>query len=224
MSDRDLAAAVGVAGVLAGLAGIAGFAIPGLNASFVFVTLVGVLAGVQGLRYALYRRDVDPAATETGDPERRHRVPAPGDELDRGAGRSDRGVGRRGRDRFGSRRRDRRTRNRRQGWGWPRSRPRTLRRRVRVAVVETIRLREHCSTEAAERLVASGAWTDDPVAARFLGADATVPLATRLKLHFARRDAYRSRAARALDALDSLRESDDSALTNGEPADQEVRQ
>jgi hypothetical protein len=205
VSGRDLPAAVGVTVVLAGLAGLAGFAVPGVNASFVFVVLVGVLAGIQGIRYALSRLEVDPVATDTGDPERRNAVPAPGDKLIRGGDLLDRRESRSGRHR------DRR--NVRHVRGWPRRRPRTLRHRVRRVVIETLTLREHCSVGRAERLVATGAWTDDPVAARFLGADVSLPISTRLRLRFSRQNSYQRRAARTLDALDALRDGGGSLPT-----------
>jgi hypothetical protein len=214
---RSLTAAVGVAVVLAGLAGLAGFVLPGLNASFVFVALVGGLAGIQGLRYVLARRHAEAVATETGEPERRLAVPAPGDDLiPSGSAASRR------RTRTDSReRRVERRRARSRSEGWPRPRPRPLHRRIRQAVIETVRLREHCSTARATNLVATGAWTDDPVAARFLGADVAIPFSTRLRLRFSRRNAYRYRVARTLDALDALRGEDETVPTDTETVESE---
>ncbi|WP_203229090.1 DUF7269 family protein [Halobellus captivus] len=217
MSERDLPAIVGTAGVLVGLAGFAGFVVPGVSASFAFVALVGVIAGVQGVRYALGRREVTTVETETGDPERRHRVPAPGDDAWRKAtrtgGRIRRGhLGRRGRSaRHGSGRDGRRSAN---VTRWRRRPPRTMRRRVRDAVVETIRLREHCSIEDAERLIETGAWTDDPVAAGYLGADVALSLETRVRLLLAR-NAYQARTRRAVDALEALMAHEGSIVADG---------
>jgi hypothetical protein len=197
VNGSDALVALGVLGILLGIAGFAGFVVPGLNASFTFVGLVGVLVAVQGLRYLVRRSEVESVATDPGDPERRYRVPAPGDDIRGHAGRSS-GRTRRRNVRRGQNRRGRRL-------------PRTLRRRIEAAVVETIRLREHCSIEAAERHVDEGTWTDDPIAARYLGADVPLPLSLRLRRIVARRS-RRKRAARTLDALETLR-NDGSAVT-----------
>jgi hypothetical protein len=200
VSDGDLLAAAGAGAVLAGLAGLAGVVVPGLNASFAFVVLVGVLAGVQGIRYVLGRREATLVETETGEPESRYRVPAPGDDEWRTA------------TRRSPRRSSRRGRNRSSGpVGFGRRHPRTLRQRVRDIAVESIRLREHCSVERAERAVDTGRWTDDPVAARFLGADVPLPLSTRLRFVVSR-TAYLDRARRTLDAVESLDAREGSVL------------
>ncbi|MFA1610315.1 DUF7269 family protein [Halobellus rubicundus] len=196
MTDGDLLVGVGAAVVLLGIAGFAGLVVPGLNASFVFVVLVGLLAGVQGLRYLVRRSGADRVATDPGEPERRYRVPAPGDEIRGHAGYDgDRGRPRRRADvRRGSTRRRRRP-------------PRTLRRRIEEAAVETICLCDHCSVETARRRIDEGTWTDDPVAARYLGADVDLPLSTRIRRTVTRRS-RRDAAERALDALEALREGD----------------
>lgn len=193
MNESDGLTALGGLGVLLGIAGFAGFVIPGLNASFVFVALVGVLAGVQGARYLIRRSGLDYTATDPDDPERRYEVPAPGDEI-RGhdgytGGRGHTGT-RRPRSRTGRRRR--------------RRLPRTLRRRIEEATTETIRLREHCAAAEAERRIEAGTWTDDPIAARYLGADVPLPLSTRVRRFLARQQ-RQARAASALDALEALR-------------------
>jgi hypothetical protein len=197
VNGSDTLVALGVLGVLLGIAGFAGFVVPGLNASFAFVALVGVLVAVQGLRYLVRRSEVESVATDPGDPERRYRVPAPGDDIRSHAGRS---IGRTRRQNV------RRGRNRR-----GRRLPRTLRRRIEAVVVESIHLREHCSIEAAGRRVDEGTWTDDPIAARYLGADVALPLSLRLRRIVAP-PSHRERAARTLDTLDTLR-TDGSAVT-----------
>lgn len=207
MNESDVLTALGGLGVLLGIAGFAGVLIPGLNASFVFVALVGVLAGVQGARYLIRRSGLDYAATDPGDPERRYQVPVPGDEI-RGHDGYRSGRGRAGRRRSGSGRR-RRGRV-----------PRTLRRRIEAATVETIRLREHCSAAEAERRIEAGTWTDDPIAARYLGADVPLSLSTRVRRLLAR-SPRQAQAARALDALEALRNesAERAAMGSGGTAD-----
>ncbi|MFD1597697.1 DUF7269 family protein [Halobellus rarus] len=206
MSDYAFLAVVGAGAVLLGLAGLAGVVVPGVSASFAFVVLVGIIAGIQGLRYALGRREVNVVETETGTPESRYRVPAPGDDDWRTAShRGPRPSTRRGRDRS--------TRTA----GFSRRHPRTLRQRIRDVAVETIGLREHCSAERAERVLDTGDWTDDPVAARFLGADVPVSLSTRLRFVFSR-SSYLARALRTLDAVEALDAREGSVL----PADRDA--
>jgi hypothetical protein len=176
-----LATAVGVVSVLLGFAGLAGVVVPGLNATYAFVLAVGVLAAVLGLRYALARRGTDQFATSFGDPESRYRVAAPGDDVDESMA----APGEWGRG------------------GSP------VRPRIRDAVVRTLTLRENCSVEAAEERIEAGTWTDDPIAARYLGADVPVSLSTRLR--FLVRDRSRSaRAARTIAAVERLRRETDS--------------
>lgn len=182
MNTSDLTAAVGGLCVVAGLAGLAGYAVPGLNATYVFVTLVGVVAGVQGLRYALRRRKVTVLETETGDTERRYRVPVPGDDVDRELSPSG-------------------------GWRGGRGSS-TVRERIREAALRTLVLRDNCTEAEAEARLDEGSWTDDPVAARYLGADVSVPLRTRLRL-VVRGRASTIRASRAISAIERLRDEGD---------------
>lgn len=182
MNASDLVAAIGGLCVVAGLASLAGYAVPGLSATYVFVTFVGVVAGVQGLRYALRRRKVTVFETETGDAERRYRVPVPGDDADRELALPGGWRGRRGSS--------------------------TVRERVREAAVRTLVLRDNCTEAEAEARIEEGTWTDDPVAARYLGADASVPLRTRLRLAV-RGDVSTVRARRAVAAVGRLRDEGD---------------
>lgn len=182
MNASDLTAAAGGLCVALGLASLVGYAVPGLNATYVFVTFVGVLAGIQGLRYALRRRKVTVHETETGDSERRYRVPVPGDDADRELALPGEWRGRRGSS--------------------------TVRERVRETAVRTLVLRNNCTEAEAEARIEAGTWTDDPVAARYLGADASVPLRTRLRLAV-RGDAATVRAGRAVAAVGRLRDEGD---------------
>jgi hypothetical protein len=176
-----LTAAVGVVAVLGGVAGLAGFVVPGLSATFVFVIVVGVVAGVQGLRYALGRRHVDYRATDTGDPELRYRVPTPGDDVDR---------------RLSER-------------GWRASNVTELKTRLREAAVETLVLHDNCSTDRAERHLEEGTWTSDPVAARYLGADVPLSLVDRVRLVVRGQSSTSARAARTIAAIEAVHDSDD---------------
>lgn len=181
MNTDEVAAAVGVLAVLGGVAGLAGFVVPGLSATFVFVLVVGILTGVQGLRYALGRRHVDYRATDTGDPELRYRVPTPGDDVDRRL--SDR--------------------------SWRVRGAAKLRARLREVAVETLVRHDNCSTERAERRVDEGTWTTDPVAARYLGADVPLSLVDRVQLLVRRQSSTPARVARTIAAIESVREGED---------------
>lgn len=189
MNVSDLMAAVGGLCVVFGLAALAGYAVPGLNATYLFVTFVGVVAGVQGLRYALRRRTVTVLETETGDTERRYRVPVPGDDVDRELARPD-------------------------GWRGNRGSA-AVRERIREAAVRTLVLRDNCTEAEAEARLEEGSWTDDPVAARYLGADASVPLRTRLRL-VVRGGVSTTRANRAVAAVGRLRDETRRARREGE--------
>lgn len=82
---------------------------------------------------------------------------------------------------------------------------RGLTRRVVAALVE----RRELSEDAAETAVDDGSWTDDPVAAAYLG-DETVrfPLRVRLRSWFGGEDRTELSARRTVDALERLREGD----------------
>jgi hypothetical protein len=178
-----------VVGVVATLFGIAVVVRRGLAASlsldYLFVTLVGLLAVVQGVRLANARRGTDRYAADTGDPERRFSVPVPGDELAddlRGLGPlSPHGVEHRKR----------------------------AREMLHDAAIETLVTQTDRSSEAAEAAVADGSWTDDPVAARFLSRDAPqVPLSTRFRGMASRESGFARGARRTVDALVAVQEVD----------------
>lgn len=194
MNASDLMGAIGGLCVVFGLASLAGYAVPGLNATYLFVTFVGVIAGVQGLRHALGRRNVTVLETETGDSERRYRVPVPGGDVDRELSFSGGWRGRRGSS--------------------------TVRVRIREAAVRTLVLRDNCTEAEAEARIDVGTWTDDPVAAQYLGADASVPLRTRLRLAVRGNDPA-VRATRAVAAVERLRAESDRRPESapGEPVD-----
>jgi hypothetical protein len=147
---RRLPAAAGVLAVCGGLAVVLTGAAGPFSLNDVFVTLVGLLALVQGLRYANDRRRTEFHAAVTDDPERRWHAPVPGTEFDEVLA----GIS-----------------------GFPRPNVRDrVRDRIREAAVETVAAREGVPEPRAAAMLESGAWTDDPAAAVFLGAEEDVPL------------------------------------------------
>lgn len=177
---RELAA-VGVVTVLAGLFVSFQQAYAGLiPATWAFVLLVAVLAGVQTVSSVFARRRAPIRETETGDPERRYEAPVPGDDL----GETLRYA--RNRSRAGDRPRDR------------------IRRRVGDAAVEAVVAAEGCAESEARDRVRTGEWTDDPIAAWFLGDEVGLPPAERVRLlasaPFSQFEAAFDRTVRAVDA------------------------
>lgn len=144
---RRLTLALGVLAALTGLASAVTGSAFGFGLDYLFVTLVGLLAVVQGLRYAGARRSADFEFTETGDPELRHEVPTPGEEFDAGLAAS-------------------------QGWSYRSMRERDeIENRLREAAVESLVTHRGVSREEAERLVDEGEWVDDPEAADVLATE-----------------------------------------------------
>lgn len=74
-----------------------------------------------------------------------------------------------------------------------------VRRRIRERAVAVLRA-EGLAPEAVNRALSSGAWTDDPRAAAFLGSDVTLPVRTRIR-DWASGDAFGRRARAAVDAI-----------------------
>ena len=205
MSRPSAVTLVGALATLLGLAIVAGaVGVPfGLRASF--VTLVGLLAFVQGARYALVRRSTTLHATEVDDPERRHRVPVPGDDLDERLAVPS---------------------------GWYTGRVTTRQRvrdRLRAAAVETLVCRENCPESRAERLVDGGDWTADRVAAAFLAGDPPpLSLRRRLALFVRSESIFEHAAGRTIAAIVALQGgegavSGDAGATDGGDADDSGR-
>lgn len=178
-----LSAAIGALAVLVGLAvsfqqELAAL-VPG---SWVVVLLVAIVAGIQTVSAALSRRRTPLEEAETGDPERRYEAPVPGDELIETLRYA------RNRSRAGDRPRDR------------------IRERVADAAVAAVADAEGCSEEAARDRIRAGEWTDDAVAAWFLGEEVGLPANERARLlasaPFSQFEAAFDRAVRAVDAVE----------------------
>lgn len=172
-----------------GLAGL-------LQLNYAFVTLVGVLALVQGLRFANESRSVDRRAVETADVEERYRTPVPGDDVDElvsGAG----GV-----SRSSIKRR------------------REFHRRLADVARETLRARGDYAGGDVDEAIRGGTWTDDPVAAWFLGDQErlSTPTAVRVRRVLGSQAEFRFAATRTIAALSAVQageEPDPDAASRG---------
>lgn len=140
-----IAAAIGVIGALAGLTVVATGAVGPFDVTFDIALVVGLLAAVQGLRYAFERRRTEYEAFEVADPEDRYAAPVPGAGFDEtlatASGTSFRAAN---------------TRD-------------AVRDRLQGTALEVVAAARGVDEEAAADLLATGDWTDDPVAAAFLG-------------------------------------------------------
>jgi len=172
-------AVVGAGTVLAGFVvlferGLAGF----LDFNYTFVTLVGVLALVQGLRYAGERRSAERTSVDLGEPERRYVVGVPGEDLD---------------DRI--RRSVERTR------GGHRARERVRGRLRDVVTAELVATREYTPGEA-DDAVRDGTWTDDAAAAAFLSETLSMPVRETLRARLAGQSSFRFGLRRTIAELE----------------------
>jgi len=175
--DRRYAAALGVAATLFGLAAAVE---PGLafDLDGAVLTIAGVLAVVQGVRYLDRRRHADrSAAAPDGEPEARVEVPVPGAAFD------DDVVAARGWSPAGRHRR------------------RELRDRVRESAVETLYRHEGLDRSAAARAVETGEWTDDRAAAAFLSPEVGVPARARVRAVLRRESTFEYALGRAVAAV-----------------------
>ncbi|MFC7044840.1 hypothetical protein ACFQH6_04855 [Halobacteriaceae archaeon GCM10025711] len=137
------------AGVATAVIGLAVVVRPQLAASVgvarVFVAFIGAFAALQAVLDLVGRRRATFRQAETGDPEEGlERLPAPGDSVDEALRRASDGLGKSSH-----------------------VHRMAVEERLHGVAVEVVAHREHCSPEAAADLLASGEWTDDPVAAAF---------------------------------------------------------
>lgn len=174
-----------------------------------FVSLIGILALVQTLRFVQERRHGTVEYAETGDPELPTWTPAPGDDLARTlAGMT------------------------RSGIGWSRDRTQ-LRDRLADAAVRALTLAGSTEDTARER-VRQGSWTDDAYAAAFIGQpDRPAPtLREQLRYVFGSGSEYRRDVHRTVDAIGRVAgvefstgdDPDDRRDTDEESADRNATQ
>jgi hypothetical protein len=125
------------------------------------VTVVGLLALVQGLRIARARKASELQAAETPEVETVETMPTPGDDFDREVAELRTDL--------------RRSVIRKQA---------NFRETLEAAAVTAVADRENCSRDQARELIEAGTWTEDAHAAAFLGgADAPSPaLLERMKV------------------------------------------
>jgi hypothetical protein len=170
----SLAAAVGLVALVRPSV-VAGLSLPGA-----LVSLLGLLAIVQGARIAYGRYGADGPWENDPLPERRHVSTLPGESFDRTLTQAA-------------------DRSRRTGAGERRE----VRDRLRSAAVAALTRYEGLSEATARQRLADGGWTDDPVAAAFFARGAVSPrLRDRLRGLVA--GSYRVRATRAVDELSAL--------------------
>ncbi|KAB1192311.1 hypothetical protein GJR96_02175 [Haloferax sp. MBLA0076] len=175
---RSLALLVGVVATVGGLAIVAGISL-GIELTDVFLGVVAALATIQGLRYIQRRRGTQIRTTTTGDPEVRVEVPVPGTDFDSELLAATTRQGR---------------------WG---ARDR-LTDRLEQRAVRALVLRDGRTPEGASALVDTGGWTDDVVAARFLGADVPVPFSYRLRLLLSGQSRLVARVERTIAAIEDI--------------------
>jgi hypothetical protein len=169
-----LAAAVGLV-ALVRPAVVAGLSLPGA-----LVSLLGLVAVVQGARIAYGRYSADTPREDDPLPERRHVATLPGESFDRTLTQAA-------------------DRSRRTGAGERRE----VRDRLRPAAVTALTRYEGLSEATARQRLADGGWTDDPAAAAFFARGAVSPrLRDRLRGLVA--GSYRVRAVRAVDELSAI--------------------
>ncbi|SEK35261.1 DUF7269 family protein [Haloferax larsenii] len=178
ISRRSFAVLVGVAATVAGLAVVVGVRL-GLGLTDVFLALVAALATIQGLRYVQRRRETTVRTTQTSDPEVRVAVPVPGSDFD------DQLVA---------------ATSRRTRW----SARDNINDRLETAARRALILRDGRTPDEADTLIETGAWTDDVVAARFLGADIPISFRQRLRFFISGQTVLTSRVARTVDAIDRI--------------------
>ena len=173
----------GIAAVVLGFVAVLDRGVAGLfDLDYVFVTLVGILAGALGIYFLNLRREDPRELTAFDDPERRYRATVPGDDLD-------------GRiavlaleSRFRS----------------PRQR---IRDRLREAAVGALVAYAGYDRAAAVEAVEDGSWTDDPVAAGFLAENGSYPRRLRIRAFFGRVELSDVGARRCVEAISAVIEA-----------------
>lgn len=182
---RDVLASIGAIGVGMGFLFVVQ---PGLASALplprLTLVVIGLLAGVEGVRSIQVRRRSGIDGAEPPDPELGIETPAPGDEFDKHIARL----------------------STRRGWiGGDFDR---VENRLRTAAIGAVAAREGIPRHEARDRIADGTWTDDPVAAAFLGGPAVPepPLNERLRMMVSSTGRFERYAARTADAITALRE------------------
>lgn len=179
--DHPILTTIGVAAVGAGVLMVVNPGLAGLVGTGYFaVTMVGLLAMIQGLRVARARRETDIEGLQTPDVETVETMPTPGWEFDEQVATLNSGPRRES------------IRKRRQ-----------LREALEEEALAAVARAENCSRSEAEELLRAGTWTDDPHAATFLGgSDApSPPIRDRLRLAVSTQSVFQHRARRTADAV-----------------------
>ncbi|WP_254839306.1 DUF7269 family protein [Natronomonas marina] len=155
--------------------GLAGF----FQLDYLFVSAVGVLAVVFGLRYALAGRWATRWTAEIESPEPRYRSTVLGEEVETALGSGGQlGIGRRA----------------------------ELRRRLRDVAADVLVTYAGYDREGAETAVEEGTWTDDPVAAGYLAEPIDLPRRLQVRNLLRRRSMVRTCVERSLTAIEEVRE------------------
>ncbi|WP_435126987.1 DUF7269 family protein [Halobaculum sp. D14] len=182
-------AALGLFAVVFGFAvvarnGLAG--VIGIGGVDLFVSGVGALAVVQGLRYANEARHTEHRAVATADAEDRYEVPSPGDDVDEFV-------------RTASAASHASVRERRE-----------LRDRLGDAARTTLRTRGSVgSDDDVDAALRDGTWTDDPVAAWFLGETPPTPASVRARSLAGSNTQYRFVVRRTIAAIAAVEDGVD---------------
>jgi len=171
-------------GVILAIAGLAVFLVPSLGGAAAvgqfYVGAVGAIALLQGGRYARDAWRSPLVGADIGDPELVSGVPTPGDDFDEALAATFEVHSLDGR--------------------------KEVEARLDPVARAVLERRRDWSAAEAERRLAAGDWTDDPLAAAFFSDAAAddVPLVTRLKIRWSERSAYGIRAERAATEIERI--------------------
>ena len=193
--DHPVLSAVGIAAAGMGVLMVVDPSFAALvGTGYAAVTMVGLLALVQGYRVVRSRRASDVIGAETPDVETVPTVPTPGEEFDELLASL----------RSGPRRKTIRQRS-------------ELQETLEELALTTVAHRENCSREAAAEYLRDGTWTGDPHAAAFFGGSdvSRPPLVDRLKLAASTESRFQHRARRTADAIARLSAESVGAEPNG---------
>lgn len=188
MSRSRVQNGVVLIGIIAALVGFAILIRPQLatelGISRPFVIVIGVIAGVLGLRSLQLRRFTERDQADPTDPETPYELPVPGDDFDDTvANLAARRTGR-----------------------WHGGDFDRIRSRLREVAIAVIRERDRCSRAEANDRIKTGDWTDDPVAQWFLGGPdvSRPPLRIRVQSFFFGDSGFQFYANRTADEITSI--------------------